>query len=283
MNEFEIIFRSIKDFFTKPMLKIALLPLIITMLLLYIIFFTAADFGFDALKVVIDQSSNNQEVIINETAPFYFIWLTYLIVFLFKYSITAWLVGFLFYTIGAIFVMMFSMFLTLIIIGFLSPMILKILHKRHYSSLVLNGNASLLSPLFVLIKSTFVMLLLFILLFPLYFIPLINILAFNLPFYYFFHKLLNFDVSSTLLNEDEYKIIYEKNSLGFRTRTLLLYLVSMIPFITMFSAVFYIIYLGNAYFVKLESLRLSSIDNLNTSLDEDSENMQSKKSYKELN
>lgn len=264
MNEFEIIFRSIKDFFTKPMLKIALLPLVITMLLMYIIFFTAADFGFDSLKLVIEQSSNNEDVFIDETAPFYFVWLTSLIVFLFKYSITSWLVGFLFYTVGAIFVMMFSMFLTIIIIGFLTPMILNVLHKRHYSSLKLNGDPSLLAPLFVLIKSGFVMLLLFILLIPLYFVPLINILAFNLPFYYFFHKLLNFDVSATLLNKEEYKVIYEKDSLGFRVRTFLLYLVSMIPFITMFTAVFYIIYLGNAYFSKLEKLREDSSDKKNS-------------------
>lgn len=262
MNEIEIISRSIKDFFTKSILKIALLPLIFTMLIMYILFFAAADFGFDALQTVIEQSQNGQEVIVDENAPFYFMWATYLIVFLFKYSITSWLVGFLFYTVGSIFIMMFSVFLTLLIIGFLTPMILKVLHKRHYAHIEIHGHGSLLSPLWVLLKSGVVMLLLFILLIPLYFVPLINILAFNLPFYYFFHKLLNYDVASTLLDDNEYKVIYEKESLGFRMRTLLLYFISMVPFITLFTAVFYIVYLGHAYYIKLEKLRGGSIDDL---------------------
>ena len=46
MNEIEMIFKSIKDFFTSSMLRIALVPLIITMVILYMMFFAAADFGF---------------------------------------------------------------------------------------------------------------------------------------------------------------------------------------------------------------------------------------------
>lgn len=262
MNEFEIIIRSIKDFFTKPILKIALLPLIFSMIIMYVLFFIAADFGFDSLQVVIEQSQNGEQVILDEQAPFYFVWMTYLIVFLFKYSITTWLVGFLFYTIGSIFIMMFSVFLTLIIIGFLTPMILRILHKRHYSHIEIHGHGTIIAPLWVLLKSGIVMILLFILLIPLYFIPLINIIAFNLPFYYLFHKLLNFDVASTLLDDSEYKEIYEKDSLGFRLRTVLLYMISMVPFITLFTAVFYIVYLGHAYYSKLEMLRKSVIDEM---------------------
>ena len=263
MNEFEIIVRSIKDFFSKSILKIALLPLVFTMIIMYILFFAAADFGFDSIQIVIEQSQNGEEVIVNENAPFYYIWATYLIVFLFKYSITSWLVGFLFYTVGSIFIMMFSLFITLIIIGFLTPMILKILHKRHYSHLEIHGHGSLISPLWVLLKSGVIMVLLFILLVPLYFIPLVNIIAINLPLYYFFHKLLNFDVASTLLNDEEYYHVYAKNPTPFRLRTMLLYVISMIPFITLFSAVFYIVYLGHAYYAKLESLRGSVIKDMN--------------------
>ena len=101
------------------------------------------------------------------------------------------------------------------------------------------------------------MILLFILLIPVYFVPVLNIIAFALPLYYFFHKLLNFDVSSTILNKEQYKIIYEKEANSFRLRTLFLYFISMIPFATLFTAVYYIIYLGHAYFVKLDALQKS--------------------------
>lgn len=255
MNEVEVIFRSIKDFFTTPMLKIAIIPLIVTMLILYALFFIAADFGFTALKEVYIASQNGQEVIVDKNAPLYFIWLSYAIIFLFKYSFLSWIAGFLFYTIGTIIIFQFSVILTLIIIGFLTPMILQNLHKKYYSELKIEGYGSLISPLWVLLKSLFIMIFLFILLVPVYFVPVLNIIAFALPLYYFFHKLLNFDVSSTILSKAQYKIIYEKEAGKFRLRTLFLYFISMIPFLTLFSVVFFVIYLGHSYFIELIKLQ----------------------------
>ncbi len=255
MLEGEVIGISIKDFFTKPMLKIAILPLVFTMIIMLIFFYTAAGYGFEALELYVQQAQSGQEVTVADDAPFYFVWMTTIIAFLFKYSITSWLVGFLLYTVGTIFVMMFSVFLTIIIIGFLTPMILKVLHKRHYSHLEINGFGSLLSPVWVAVKSGLIMMLLFILFIPLYFIPIVNLFAINLPFYYFFHKLLTYDVASTMLTEDEYKLIHAKKANSFRFRTMFLYFLSMIPSLMLFSAVFYIIYLGHSYFLELAKLR----------------------------
>ena len=254
MKEADIFAKSIKDFLTPKMLQLSLIPLIVTMILLYMLFFAAADFGITSLQEIAQASQNGEEIVIDENAPFYFVWTTYLIVFLFKYSFTSYIAGFLLYTVGTIIVLKVSVILTIIVIGFLTPIILNIIHKKHYSHLTLHGHGTLLSPIWVLVKSSLVMILLFILFIPLYFIPLINIFAFSLPFYYFFHKLLNYDVSSTLLSKEEYKKIYEKESNKVRFRTLLLYFISMIPFITLFTAVFYIIYLGHGYFIKLEEM-----------------------------
>ena len=129
MNEIELISRSIKDFFSSPMLKIALVPLILTMLILYIMFFTFAGFGIESLKFIAENAQSNGEIIIDETLPFYTVWFTYFLVFIFKYSITAWIAGFLFYTIGTIFVFHISIIFTLLIIGFLTPLIVENLHK----------------------------------------------------------------------------------------------------------------------------------------------------------
>uniref|UniRef100_UPI0040470916 EI24 domain-containing protein n=1 Tax=Aliarcobacter sp. TaxID=2321116 RepID=UPI0040470916 len=254
MNEIEIILKSIKDFFTSSMLKIALVPLIVTMVILYMLFFAAADFGISSLQEIAAASQNGQEVVIDENAPFYFVWATYFIVFLFKYSFTSWIAGFLLYTIGTVIVLQASVILSIVVIGFLTPMILSILHKRYYSHLTLHGYGTLLSPLWVMVKSLLVMIILFIVLIPVYFVPILNVIAFSLPLYYFFHKLLNFDVSSTILSKQEYKEIYAKEGNSFRLRTLFLYFISMIPFATLFTAVYYIIYLGHAYFIKLDEL-----------------------------
>ena len=83
MNEVEIILKSVKDFFSSSMLKIALVPLIITMIILYMLFFAAADFGISSLQEIAQSSQNGEEIVIDENAPFYFVWMTYLIVFLF--------------------------------------------------------------------------------------------------------------------------------------------------------------------------------------------------------
>ncbi|UTJ05728.1 EI24 domain-containing protein [Arcobacter roscoffensis] len=271
MTEIDILSRSLKDFLTSKMLKISLVPLIVTMILIYSLFFAAADFGITALQEAAEASQNGEEVIVDENAPFYFVWATYLVVFLFKYSFTSWIAGFLLYTIGSIIVLQASVILTLVVIGFLTPMILGIVHKRHYSHITLHGHGSLLSPLWVLLKSSFMMILLFILLIPVYFVPVLNIIAFALPLYYFFHKLLNYDVASTLLSEEEYKKIYKKEANAFRGRTLFLYLVSMIPFITLFTAVFYIIYLGHAYFVKLDKMYEFEVPDINNKSEEKKE------------
>lgn len=265
MNEIEIILKSIKDFFTSSMLKIALIPLIVTMVILYILFFAAADFGISSLQEIAAASQNGEEVVIDENAPFYFVWATYFIVFLFKYSFTSWIAGFLLYTIGTVIVLQASVILSIVVIGFLTPMILDILHKRYYSHLALHGHGSLLSPLWVMAKSGLVMIVLFIVLIPVYFVPVLNIIAFALPLYYFFHKLLNFDVSSTILSKEEYKEIYAKEGNSFRLRTLFLYLISMFPFATLFTAVYYIIYLGHAYFIKLDEI--SKIETKNEVVD----------------
>ena len=258
MNEIEILQRSIRDFFSSKMLKLALIPLFITMLILYMLFFGVASVGIETLKTVAETSQAGGEVVIDENAPFYFVWMTYLIVFLFKYSFTSWLAGFLLYTIGTVIILQASVIFSIIIIGFLTPMILRILHKRYYSHLELHGYGTWFSPIWVLFKSSFMMMFLFVILIPVYFVPVLNIIAFSIPFYYFFHKLLNFDVSSTILSAEQYKIIYEKEANNFRLRTLFLYFISMIPFATLFTAVYYIIYLGHAYFVKLDELEKES-------------------------
>ena len=254
LSETNIFIKSIKDFLTPKMLQLSLIPLIVTMILLYMLFFAAADFGITSLQEIAQASQNGEEIIIDENAPFYFVWATYLIVFLFKYSFTSYIAGFLLYTVGTIIVLKISVILTIVVIGFLTPIILNIIHKKHYSHLTLHGHGTLLSPIWVLVKSSLMMIFLFILFIPLYFVPLLNIIAFSLPFYYFFHKLLNYDVSSTILSQKEYEVIYEKESGKVRLRTLLLYFISMIPFITLFTAVFYIIYLGHGYFIKLEEM-----------------------------
>lgn len=261
MSEFTIFSRSIQDFFTKEMIKLALYPFVITIIIFYALFFTAADFGLNALQDSSIHIEQSQTQIINGVQEQTSIEETYeggnaIIEFLLKNSITSWLIGFVIYTVGGIAVMMLSVFIAIFIIGFLTPTILSILIKRHYPQIELNDETNWLEIVWTPIKHTFVMLALFILFIPLYFIPFLNIIAFNLPFYYFFHKLLTFDVTSTIkMQPREYYQLKAQESNQIRLRTLLLYFISMVPFIALFAAVFFIIYLGRGYMESLVNLR----------------------------
>ena len=248
MNEFQIIARSLKDFFTLEMLKFTLIPFLATFVIIYLMFFAAADYSISSLQDIAQASANHQEVVIDENAPFYYQWGAEIIVLLFKYSITSWLAGFFLYVFGTFLVWKLSIILTIAIVGFLTPYIINAIHKKHYPDIQLQGHGTFLETVWILVKTTLIMLGLLIAFVPLYFIPLINIIAFFIPFYYFFHKLINSDVAMTMLSKEEYFHIYSKKAYVFRFRTLLLYMLSLIPFLAMFTSVLFIIYLSHGYF-----------------------------------
>ena len=260
MNEVELFLKSLRDFFTRPFLKIALYPFFITLLIMYGAFFVAADWGLDGLSNHVMQVQQQQLAIENgEVVESTISTQTYfgkeIIEFLLQFSITSWIVGFLVYTLGTIFVMLFALFITLIVVGFLTPWILMLIQKKHYPTLELKGYGNLFNTFWILIKSFMIMMILFIVLIPLYFIPVLNLFILNIPFYYFFYKLLNFDITSTIMTKEEEAIIHLKKGNQFHFKTIVLYLISMIPFIVLFSTVFYVIYLGHGYMSELKKLR----------------------------
>ncbi|MEA3331919.1 MAG: EI24 domain-containing protein [Campylobacterota bacterium] len=257
MSEKNMLLLSIKDFFTPTMLKYSLLPFIITIILMYIIFFWIAGVGLDSLgSMNIQTTDTTMQNGIPHTDSFSAqLEGSAIIKFLMSYAITSWIASFLVYAIGGFFVLYASIFLAVIVIGFLTPFVMKELQKRHYPEIELIGHSNIISAILLTIKWAFIMMLLFFLLVPLYFIPLLNIVAFNLPLYYFFHKMITYDVSSTICTGEEDKQIayFSKNML--RIKTLGLYLISLIPFAIFFGAIFYVIYLGHTYFAEVKKLR----------------------------
>jgi len=266
-TQLEIIFLSIKDLFTKEMLKITLVPFVVTLVVVYTLFFSVASVGLDNLSQatvhIQTQQSTIENGIVNTNSSDTTYTGSSILDFLLKYSITSWLVSFLVYTIGSFTMLWFSLFISLVIVGFFTPIILQILQKRYYPNIAIQGDGTVLSSIFMLIKTLFVMVLLLIVLSPLYFIPIVNIIVFNLPFYYFFHKMLHFDVSSTLLSKDQAKYIQFHNLTAFRLQSLFLYIISMIPFISLILPVFYIIYIGHNYFLSINyDFKADSLDQL---------------------
>ncbi len=249
---------SVKDFFTPKMLKYAIMPFIATLVVMYVLFFVVAGAGLDSMHA--DLNINTTQTTMQNGIPHTQTFSAHvenssIIQFLMKYSVTSWLAGFLVYAIGGFFILYTSIFIAIIIVAFMTPYVLGELQKRHYEDVQIIGYSNIFESLFLVIKWAFIMMVLFFLLIPFYFIPLLNIIAFNLPLYYFFHKMLIFDISSNLTTREENNKIkyFNKNSL--RWKTLILYCISLIPFAIFFGAIFYVIYLGNTYFIEVKKLR----------------------------
>jgi len=256
-NESSTLLLSIKDLFTSKMLKYSILPFVLSMIVLYVLFFVVAGVGLDSLgSMEVSTTQTSIENGVPHTDSFNAtLEGSAIIQFLMSHAITSWIATFLVYTVGSFLTLYMSIFVALIIVGFLTPTILKEVQKRHYSDVEMIGHSNIFQALFLMLKWIFIMLLMFILFIPLYFIPIVNILAFNLPLYYFFHKMMTYDVSSAICTKDESMKIKFFHASTLRLKTLGLYLVSLIPFVVFFASVFYIIYLGHSYFLETKNIR----------------------------
>lgn len=253
-SENSILALSIKDLLTSKMIKYSILPFLGSMIVLYILFFIVAGIGLDSLGSMQVHSTETtiQNGVVNTDTFQATLEGTALIQWLMSSALTSWIATFLVYTIGSFLTLYFSIFVALLIIGFLTPIILKELQARHYPDVEMIGHSNIAEALFLTIKWALIMLILFI---PLYFIPFVNIVAFNLPLYYFFHKMMTYDVGSTICTKEENMKIKFFHATTLRLKTLGLYLISLIPFVVFFASVFYIIYLGHSYFIETRKLR----------------------------
>lgn len=256
-NETAILSRSLKDLFTKKMLIYSIMPFIISMIILYILFFIVAGIGVDQLTTMEVQTTQTTiENGIPHTESFQATLAgTSIMKFLMSSALTSWIATFLIYTIGTLMTLYASIFVALLIIGFLTHRILKEVQQRHYPDIEMIGYSNPIEGIFLTLKWIFIMIILFLVFIPLYFIPIINIIAFNFPLYYFFHKMITYDVSSTICTKEEaMKISFFYGNI-LRLKTLGLYLLSLIPFVIFFASVFYVIYLGHSYFIEVKKLR----------------------------
>lgn len=256
-NETSILALSIKDLFTKKMLMYSIMPFVISMIILYILFFIVAGLGVDQLTTMEVQSTQTTiENGIPHTESFQATLAgTGIMKFLMSSALTSWIATFLIYTIGGLMTLYASIFVALLVIGFLTHAILQEIQYRHYQDVQMIGYSNAVEGVLLTLKWTFIMIVLFFVFIPLYFIPIVNIIAFNFPLYYFFHKMMTYDVSSAICTKEEAMKIKFFHANTLRLKTLGLYLLSLIPFVIFFASVFYVIYLGHSFFLETRKLR----------------------------
>jgi hypothetical protein len=254
--------QSVRDFFTLKMMKYSVVPFIVTMILLYGLFFYFAGSMLDqlhhaTLQVMQSQSSVQNGVVTSSTTTSNVEGSSSIINFLLTHFAATWALSFLFYIVGTMLVLAVSIVIAVIVISFLTPFILKEIKARHYPEVEMKGEDNIFGALWHVIVSFLIMLVMYILFIPFYFIPILNVIVLNLPMYYLFHKILTYDVASNIVSKTEQKKIMFFAGNSIRLRTFLLYLISLIPFAILFGGVFYVIFIGHTYFVEAKKLRAS--------------------------
>ena len=262
MKREDIFITSIKDFFTLKMMKYSIAPFIATMVVVYALFFYFAGGVVEQLHQAtlhVEQTQTsfvdgiqNSDTIISDFEG------SSVVEFLMGHAITAWIVTVLFYTVGSMLALIVSIFMAIIVIGFLTPFVLKELQRRHYIDVEMKGHDNLFISMLKILKWFVLMVLMLIAFIPFYFVPVLNVIMLNIPIYYFFHKMLTYDVTSNINTNDEYKKIMFFAGNDMRIKTFVLYLISLIPFAILFGGIFYVIFMGHAYFRETRELRLSS-------------------------
>ena len=233
MNLKKIILLSLNDFFSAKFLTLSVAPILIVFSIVFGVYFlTDIDF---ATLLAVDST----------THP----WLNWLLSIDFMQSIINF---FLYLFIWGLLIVV-SVVLSIIVVGFFTPKIVKEVQKRHYSHVKLtNQNFTLSNSLFMYLKIFFIFFTLLLITLPLAIIPGINLAVLYIPFYYLFHNFLVLDVGSSIVSKEEFLKIVKSNKTLFRTTTLILYLISLIPFSGILLQVFFVIVISHEFFMKKE-------------------------------
>ena len=272
---------SVKDFFTPYFLSLALLPLFITLVILLGILGYGMQVLNDKMNAVhiektttqyssptqsrsessvnisFDDNQTRSSVLdINPMELFESIQSSQILASMLENKYMRWIIEKVVFLIASYFILILAVIIAVVVVGFFTPLVIKKLKSRHYPPFEVKGHGSVLAVIWHALKSFLIMVILYIVLIPLYFIPFINIIAFNLPAYYFFHKMLVFDVGSSINTEKEYVQIKAIVSNQIRLRTLLMYLLTLIPFVGIFFPLFFVIYLSHIFMNESIELRM---------------------------
>ena len=241
---------SVNDFFTKKMLLFAFGPFLATLIAFAIflspVYHTLMDSSNSStIQIETSQTSYNNGDVSSESSHIIYTGENTFLDLVLNNGVVSWII--LTFSFFLLLMVMFiiAMVVAILIIGFLTPAIMREIQKRHYPEVPLESHGNLISTLFHSMRYVLVMFLLLFVMIPLYFIPFVNIIAINIPFYYLFHKFYMLDVTTTAMTKEQYKQMMYFNKAKVRGTSLTLFILSMIPFAALITPVFNVIVLGH--------------------------------------
>ncbi|QCD44212.1 EI24 domain-containing protein [Campylobacter mucosalis] len=235
----EILKLSWSDFLTKKFILLSILPLFCS---LFVLGFGLVLAGNELGQMLGDALNSGDFGFINlSNYPF--------IMSIIGNGVVKWLLGAVFYTLGSYFMLMLSIIVALFIAGFLTPIVCKEINKRHYNANFTPISTSHTIKLITLSILKFLALLLISL--PFMFIPILNFIAINIPFFYIYSKLLLIDVGSNTLSVEKFQLLWlENGGFKFLICAFLFYIISLLPLLGLILQLFFIIFLTHLFFKK---------------------------------
>jgi len=238
-----LILKSYKDFLSPFMLKLSLAPFLGAIIIIFTSVYlissstlTNSNITFNSIKSInnngIIEHHSTQTTIDKDTSIYDILTQSGIGEYFNEFDIDNFVISSL---------TQLSIIIGIIIVSFLTPRIIDKIHQKYYSDIKLKGFITTFDLVWMILKTIFIMIFLFFIMFPLYFIPYINIIALHLPFYYLFHKLLIFDVGSYIHNRYDYALMKFSYKSELRVYTLLSYIISLIPIAGVILSAFYII------------------------------------------
>lgn len=241
----EIFRQSLRDFLTPKFIALSVLPLVCSVALFgWVVFFGGSEL-MDALKA--GAASGDFAFLDEQSFPF--------IATLLSFSVTKWIIAAIFYTLGAFLAMFLSVFVALIIAGFLTPVVAKEINARHYK-ISIKDEIPLTRVLGLSAQVVLKFLGIFLVCLPLIaFVPFVNLLVLNVPFFYLYYRLLLVDVGSSTLNTPKFELAWlEGGGRRFMFACAGFYLISLVPLLGLLFQLFFIIFLSHLMFQKYMAL-----------------------------
>ncbi|WP_321275887.1 EI24 domain-containing protein [Thiomicrorhabdus indica] len=173
-------------------------------------------------------------------------------------GVLLWIIGFLAAVVAGVLGVLLGSYLVLlfamIITGFMTDSLVKVVRDKHYPGLDYVGHGSTLDMLWKLLKFGLLMLLLFLVTIPMLFIPVVNIVWFWLLGFLFFRYSVILDVGQVILPQARFE--ETKGMTNWAPTNFLgsLFLLSNFPLAGLFMPVLGVIGMAHYYFDDLSKL-----------------------------
>jgi hypothetical protein len=231
--------KTIKDFFSGKFLFMSLAPFIVPIVVLGgFVIYGSSEF-FTLLQA--GAQSGDFSFIDESVHP--------TLAYILGFSVIHWLLMSLFVVLGTFGIVLSSLVIAVITVGFLTPLIVKTIRKRNYPEVLQSEGDGIVVSLFTILKIFMKFILLFLCVLPFLFLPFVNFMVFQLPFFYLFYKLMMYDLVSVGICEDVSQIIKENKLYLFVVMALFFFL-SLIPLFGLLLQVFFVVYLSHFILTK---------------------------------